>query len=82
MDHLEKTAKDYRQNVSCFCFLCFVGSFMLDRRGQNMISIFWSLIFFQAVYPAKICGIIQESDTVKRLRISVHPDFTFKAGQW
>ncbi|CAL8397158.1 oxidoreductase NAD-binding domain-containing protein 1 isoform X1 [Gadus morhua] len=35
-----------------------------------------------AVYPAQVCGIIQESDTVKRLRISVHPDFTFKAGQW
>lgn len=49
MDHLEKTAKDYRQN---------------------------------AIYPAEVCGIIQESETVKRLRVSVHPDFNFKAGQW
>ncbi|KAG7275214.1 hypothetical protein CRUP_013002 [Coryphaenoides rupestris] len=49
MDHLEKTAKDYRQD---------------------------------AVYPAQVCGIIQESETVKRLRVSVHPDFNFKAGQW
>ncbi|CAL8294324.1 unnamed protein product [Merluccius merluccius] len=49
MDHLEKTAKDYRQNV---------------------------------VYPAQVCGIIKESETVKRLRVSVHPDFSFKAGQW
>lgn len=49
MDHLEKTAKDFRQN---------------------------------AVYPAEVCGIIEESETVKRLRLSVHPDFNFKAGQW
>lgn len=36
----------------------------------------------QAVYPAQVCGITAESDTVKRLRLSVHPDFSFKAGQW
>ncbi|XP_035537480.1 oxidoreductase NAD-binding domain-containing protein 1 isoform X2 [Morone saxatilis] len=35
-----------------------------------------------AVYPAEVCGIINESETVKRLRIAVHPDFSFKAGQW
>lgn len=29
-----------------------------------------------------MCGITAESDTVKRLRLSVHPDFSFKAGQW
>ncbi|XP_045913689.1 oxidoreductase NAD-binding domain-containing protein 1 [Micropterus dolomieu] len=34
------------------------------------------------LYPAKVCGIINESEMVKRLRIAVHPDFTFKAGQW
>ncbi|KAM6900066.1 oxidoreductase NAD-binding domain-containing protein 1 [Xenentodon cancila] len=49
MDHLERTASNYRQN---------------------------------ALYPAHVCGIIKESETVKRLRISVHPDFVFKAGQW
>ncbi|KAJ3608862.1 hypothetical protein NHX12_023392 [Muraenolepis orangiensis] len=32
----------------------------------------------QAVYPAEVCGIIEESETVKRLRLSVHPDFNFK----
>ncbi|KAK2921234.1 oxidoreductase NAD-binding domain-containing protein 1 [Channa argus] len=49
MDHLERTASNYRQN---------------------------------ALYPAQVCGIINESETVKRLRVAVHPDFTFKAGQW
>uniref|UniRef100_A0A3Q1EG53 Oxidoreductase NAD-binding domain-containing protein 1 n=1 Tax=Acanthochromis polyacanthus TaxID=80966 RepID=A0A3Q1EG53_9TELE len=49
MDHLERTANNYRQNT---------------------------------LYPAEVCGITNESDTVKRLRIAVHPDFIFKAGQW
>ncbi|XP_071385421.1 oxidoreductase NAD-binding domain-containing protein 1 isoform X1 [Centroberyx affinis] len=49
IDHLEKTASNYRQN---------------------------------ALYPAQVCGIISESETVKRLRLTVHPDFNFKAGQW
>uniref|UniRef100_G3NVD2 Oxidoreductase NAD-binding domain-containing protein 1 n=1 Tax=Gasterosteus aculeatus TaxID=69293 RepID=G3NVD2_GASAC len=35
-----------------------------------------------ALYPAQVCGIVDESETVKRLRIAVHPDFSFKAGQW
>ncbi|XP_014852178.1 PREDICTED: oxidoreductase NAD-binding domain-containing protein 1 isoform X1 [Poecilia mexicana] len=35
-----------------------------------------------ALYPAQVCGIVTESETVKRLRIAVHPDFSFKAGQW
>ncbi|XP_061738408.1 oxidoreductase NAD-binding domain-containing protein 1 [Nerophis ophidion] len=35
-----------------------------------------------ALYPAQVCGIMNESETVKRLRIAVHPDFNFKAGQW
>uniref|UniRef100_H3CUZ0 Oxidoreductase NAD-binding domain containing 1 n=1 Tax=Tetraodon nigroviridis TaxID=99883 RepID=H3CUZ0_TETNG len=49
MDHLERTANNYRQN---------------------------------ALYPAQICGIMNESEVVKRLRVAVHPDFCFKAGQW
>ncbi|XP_077447102.1 oxidoreductase NAD-binding domain-containing protein 1 isoform X1 [Stigmatopora argus] len=35
-----------------------------------------------AVYPAQVCGIINESESVKRLRLTAHPDFNFKAGQW
>uniref|UniRef100_A0AAV2K2E2 Oxidoreductase NAD-binding domain-containing protein 1 n=1 Tax=Knipowitschia caucasica TaxID=637954 RepID=A0AAV2K2E2_KNICA len=38
--------------------------------------------FAQALYPAQVCGISQESESVKRLRLTVHPDFSFKAGQW
>ncbi|XP_076006187.1 oxidoreductase NAD-binding domain-containing protein 1 isoform X2 [Genypterus blacodes] len=34
------------------------------------------------LYPAQVCGIVIESEVVKRLRLAVHPDFTFKAGQW
>nr|XP_046272788.1 oxidoreductase NAD-binding domain-containing protein 1 [Scatophagus argus]XP_046272789.1 oxidoreductase NAD-binding domain-containing protein 1 [Scatophagus argus] len=49
MDHLERTASNYRQN---------------------------------ALYPAQVCGIVNESETVKRLRLAVHPEFSFKAGQW
>lgn len=49
LDHLERTASNYRQN---------------------------------ALYPARVCDIRNESETVKRLRLAVHPDFTFKAGQW
>uniref|UniRef100_A0A4W5JPE8 Uncharacterized protein n=2 Tax=Hucho hucho TaxID=62062 RepID=A0A4W5JPE8_9TELE len=49
MDHLERTASNYRQD---------------------------------GVYAAQVCGIMDESETVKRLRLAVHPDFTFRAGQW
>ncbi|PKK32002.1 oxidoreductase NAD-binding domain containing 1 [Columba livia] len=50
MDHLERTAKNFRQEV---------------------------------ISQAKVCGITNESETVKRLRLSIaNKDFTFKAGQW
>ncbi|XP_068008450.1 oxidoreductase NAD-binding domain-containing protein 1 isoform X2 [Melanerpes formicivorus] len=50
MDHLERTAKNFRQEV---------------------------------ISQAKVCGITNESETVKRLRLAIaDKDFTFKAGQW
>ncbi|XP_061852718.1 oxidoreductase NAD-binding domain-containing protein 1 [Colius striatus] len=50
MDHLERTANNFRQEV---------------------------------ISQAKVCGITDESDTVKRLRLAIaNKDFTFKAGQW
>ncbi|KFP78710.1 Oxidoreductase NAD-binding domain-containing protein 1, partial [Acanthisitta chloris] len=50
MDHLERTANNFRQEV---------------------------------ITQAKVCGITNESETVKRLRLAVaDKDFTFKAGQW
>ncbi|XP_027494946.1 oxidoreductase NAD-binding domain-containing protein 1 isoform X2 [Corapipo altera] len=50
MDHLERTANNFRQEV---------------------------------ITQAKVCGITNESETVKRLRLAIaNKDFTFKAGQW
>ncbi|XP_030344193.1 oxidoreductase NAD-binding domain-containing protein 1 isoform X4 [Strigops habroptila] len=50
MDHLERTANNFRQEV---------------------------------ISQAKVCGISNESETVKRLRLAItNKDFTFKAGQW
>ncbi|XP_041899226.1 oxidoreductase NAD-binding domain-containing protein 1 isoform X2 [Corvus kubaryi] len=50
MDHLERTANNFRQEV---------------------------------IIQAKLCGITNESETVKRLRLAIaNKDFTFKAGQW
>ncbi|KAM7071895.1 oxidoreductase NAD-binding domain-containing protein 1 isoform 2-T3 [Acridotheres tristis] len=50
MDHLERTAHNFRQEV---------------------------------ITQAKVCGITNESETVKRLRLAIaNKDFTFKAGQW
>ncbi|KAL2079859.1 hypothetical protein ACEWY4_023652 [Coilia grayii] len=35
------------------------------------------------IFPARVCGISQESESVRRLRLEVqHPNFSFKAGQW
>ncbi|XP_050747950.1 oxidoreductase NAD-binding domain-containing protein 1 isoform X2 [Gymnogyps californianus] len=50
MDHLERTANNFRQEI---------------------------------ISQAKVCGMTNESDRVKRLRLAVaNKDFTFKAGQW
>ncbi|XP_031441950.1 oxidoreductase NAD-binding domain-containing protein 1 [Clupea harengus] len=35
------------------------------------------------IFPARVCGIIDESESVRRLRLEVsHPNFSFRAGQW
>lgn len=42
-------------------------------------------VFFcvQELFSARVCDIVNESDTVKRLRLeATHPDFNFRAGQW
>ncbi|KAM6209328.1 oxidoreductase NAD-binding domain-containing protein 1 isoform 2-T2 [Sarcoramphus papa] len=50
MDHLERTANNFRQEI---------------------------------ISQAKVCGMTNESERVKRLRLAVaNKDFTFKAGQW
>lgn len=50
VDHLERTASNFRQ---------------------------------MNIFPARVCGISMESESVRRLRLEVpHPNFSFKAGQW
>ncbi|XP_053190902.1 oxidoreductase NAD-binding domain-containing protein 1 [Scomber japonicus] len=55
---------------------------MSSRRQMDHLERTASNSRQNALYPAQVCGIINESETVKRLRIAVHPDFSFKAGQW
>lgn len=55
---------------------------MLSKRQMDHLERTATNSRQNALYPAEVCGIINESETVKRLRIAVHPDFTFKAGQW
>ncbi|CAN9503851.1 unnamed protein product [Ophioblennius macclurei] len=55
---------------------------MTSRRQMDHLERTASNSRQNALYPAEVCGIINESETVKRLRIAAHPDFTFKAGQW
>lgn len=82
MDHLDRTANNYRQNVSRNSEIhCLVINLLSICLVQYDVFCLY-LITPQALYPARICGIMNESETVKRLRIAVHPDFCFKAGQW
>lgn len=40
-------------------------------------------VCIQELFSARVCDIMNESDSVKRLRLEVpHPDFNFRAGQW
>lgn len=88
MDHLERTASNSRQSVSlCFIPLDLVTFLAVSLKhlpkllcGKHVMCV--SLAPQQALYPAQVCGIVNESETVKRLRIAVHSDFSFKAGQW
>ncbi|CDQ76272.1 unnamed protein product [Oncorhynchus mykiss] len=50
--------------------------------SQQLQTRFCVSVCVKGVYPAQVCGIMDESETVKRLRLAVHPDFTFRAGQW
>uniref|UniRef100_A0A4W5QET8 Oxidoreductase NAD-binding domain containing 1 n=1 Tax=Hucho hucho TaxID=62062 RepID=A0A4W5QET8_9TELE len=55
---------------------------MSSRRQMDHLERTASIYRQDRVYPARVCGIMDESETVKRLRLAVHPDFTFRAGQW
>ncbi|KAJ7991529.1 hypothetical protein DPEC_G00284820 [Dallia pectoralis] len=53
-----------------------------SKRQMDHLERTASIFRQNGVYPARVCGIMDESETVKRLRLAVHADFTFKAGQW
>lgn len=47
----------------------------LDRTASNFRQM--------AVFPARVCGICKETESVRRLRLEVpHSNFSFRAGQW
>ncbi|XP_067112119.1 oxidoreductase NAD-binding domain-containing protein 1 [Osmerus mordax] len=61
---------------------CLITRKMASRRQTDHIERTASNYRQNTLYTAQVCGIVNESETVKRLRLAVPPDFSFKAGQW
>uniref|UniRef100_A0A9J7YAJ9 Oxidoreductase NAD-binding domain containing 1 n=1 Tax=Cyprinus carpio carpio TaxID=630221 RepID=A0A9J7YAJ9_CYPCA len=56
---------------------------MLSRRQTDHLERTASVHRQMELFSARVCDIMNESDSVKRLRLEVpHPDFSFRAGQW
>ncbi|XP_078092145.1 oxidoreductase NAD-binding domain-containing protein 1 isoform X2 [Mustelus asterias] len=56
---------------------------MSSRRKTNHLERTVNNFRQEMIAQAKVCGIVHESETVKRLRLLVmNKDFAFKAGQW
>ncbi|XP_056336419.1 oxidoreductase NAD-binding domain-containing protein 1 [Danio aesculapii] len=56
---------------------------MTSRRQTDHLERTASVHREMELFSARVCDIISESETVKRLRLEVpHPDFSFHAGQW
>ncbi|KAL0961836.1 hypothetical protein UPYG_G00332300 [Umbra pygmaea] len=68
-----------RSSVLCRCA---ITRKMTSKRQLDHLQRTASNFRQTGVYPARVCGIMNESETVKRLRLAVHPDLTFRAGQW
>ncbi|XP_018606039.2 oxidoreductase NAD-binding domain-containing protein 1 [Scleropages formosus] len=65
------------------CSSCSVTRKMTSRRQADHLERTSSNYRQESIFPARVCGIMNESMTVKRLRLAVPgSDFTFKAGQW
>ncbi|KAI3358459.1 hypothetical protein L3Q82_014892, partial [Scortum barcoo] len=62
--------------------LFFIRRRMSSKRQTDHLERTASNYRQHALYPAQVCGIMSESEMVKRLRLAVHPGFSFKAGQW
>lgn len=64
-------------------FLCNVTRKMSSKRQTDHLERTANVCRQMELFPARVCDIVNESDTVKRLRLEVpHPDFSFRAGQW
>ncbi|KAJ8371517.1 hypothetical protein AAFF_G00307540 [Aldrovandia affinis] len=59
------------------------GRRMTSRRKPDHVERTASNSRQTTLFPARVCGIVSESDSVRRLRLAVpDPHFSFKAGQW
>ncbi|XP_062458032.1 oxidoreductase NAD-binding domain-containing protein 1 isoform X3 [Pezoporus occidentalis] len=67
---------------SAFCY-CTVNSTIKSKRKMDHLERTANNFRQEVISQAKVCGISNESATVKRLRLAItNKDFTFKAGQW
>ncbi|KAF1630363.1 UNVERIFIED_CONTAM: Oxidoreductase NAD-binding domain-containing protein 1, partial [Eudyptes robustus] len=67
---------------SAFCY-CTVNSTIKSKRKMDHLERTANNFRQEVISQAKVCGITNESETVKRLRLAIaNKDFTFKAGQW
>ncbi|KAM9648053.1 oxidoreductase NAD-binding domain-containing protein 1 isoform X3 [Harpia harpyja] len=67
---------------SVFCY-CTVNSTIKSKRKMDHLERTANNFRQEVISQAKVCGITNESETVKRLRLAIaNKDFTFKAGQW
>ncbi|XP_065607782.1 oxidoreductase NAD-binding domain-containing protein 1 [Cyrtonyx montezumae] len=69
-----------RHSASCYCT---VNGTIQSKRKMDHLERTASNFRQEVISQAKVCGITNESETVKRLRLAItNKDFTFKAGQW
>uniref|UniRef100_A0A2D4F4T0 Oxidoreductase NAD-binding domain-containing protein 1 n=1 Tax=Micrurus corallinus TaxID=54390 RepID=A0A2D4F4T0_MICCO len=62
---------------------CTINGKMKSRRKSDHLERTAKDFRHEIISKAKVCGISNESETVKRLRLAVtDKEFTFKAGQW
>ncbi|XP_071591686.1 oxidoreductase NAD-binding domain-containing protein 1 isoform X3 [Heliangelus exortis] len=67
---------------SAFCY-CTVNGTIKSKMKTDHLERTANNFRQEVISQAKVCGITNESDTVKRLRLAIaNKDFTFKAGQW
>ncbi|KAM5157972.1 oxidoreductase NAD-binding domain-containing protein 1 [Mantella aurantiaca] len=72
-----------RAPALCSCTLNSNRRTMTSQRKTDHLERTANKFRQEVISPAKVCGITSESDTVKRVRLSIeNSEFTFKAGQW